>query len=110
MRKLAILAAMGVALAAPVAQAAAPLGPDGLPPLCHVLMTHRAGLSEAQINSIQDNALRIGMSPDELLYWQTQARAKGMDPEDWGAIKLASKLTHAANPSLPGPDCSAGAK
>ena len=104
MRKLAILAAMGIALAAPVAYA------DNLPPLCHVLMTHRAGLSEAQITSIQDNALRIGMSPDELLYWQTQARAKGMDPEDWGAIKLASKLTHAANPGLPGPDCSGGAK
>jgi hypothetical protein len=104
MGKLAILAAMGIALAAPVAYA------DNLPPLCHVLMTHRTGLSEAQITSIQDNALRIGMSPDELLYWQTQARAKGMDPEDWGAIKLASKLTHAANPSLPGPDCSGGAK
>jgi hypothetical protein len=107
MRKLIMLATVaGVAFAAPVSHAAAPVEADGLPPLCHVLMTHRAGLSEAQITSIQDNALRIGMSPDELLYWQTQARAKGMNPEDWDAIKTASKLTHAANPGLPGPDCS----
>ena len=66
-----------------------------LHPNCETLVTHRDGLTDGEITVIEQNAHRLGMSPDELLYWQTQARAKGMDPYAWDTIKLASKMTHA---------------
>jgi hypothetical protein len=62
-------------------------------PNCETLVLHRDDLSAAEITVIEQNAHRLGMSPDELLYWQTQARAKGMDPYAWDTIKLASKMT-----------------
>jgi hypothetical protein len=62
-------------------------------PNCETLVSHRDDLSAAEIGVIEQNAHHLGMSPDELLYWQTQARAKGMDPYAWDTIKLASKMT-----------------
>ena len=64
-----------------------------LRPNCETLVSHRQGLTDAEITAIEQNAHRLGMSPDELLYWQTQARAKGMDPYAWDTIKLASKMS-----------------